>query len=65
LLPSIVGHNLGNLLEDVFAFLMAWPGHKERIFLGNTLFSAGIVLMTNTLPNPDGSFDVSKDKLWL
>jgi len=24
LLPSIVGHNLGNLLEDVFAFLMAW-----------------------------------------
>jgi len=28
---------------------------------GNTLFSGGIVLITNTLPNPDGSFDVSKD----
>ena len=30
---------------------------------GNTLFSGGIVLITNTLPNPDGSFDVSKDNL--
>jgi uncharacterized protein len=24
LLPSIVGHNLGNLIEDVLAFVMAW-----------------------------------------
>jgi nitrous oxidase accessory protein NosD len=30
---------------------------------GGTLFSGGIVLITNTLPNPDGSFDVSKDNL--
>jgi Right handed beta helix region len=30
---------------------------------GSTLFSGGIVLITNTLPNPDGSFDVSKDNL--
>jgi hypothetical protein len=30
---------------------------------GNTMFSGGIVLITNTLPNPDGSFDVSKDNL--
>ena len=30
---------------------------------GNTLFSGGIVLITNTLPNPDQSFDVSKDNL--
>jgi Right handed beta helix region len=30
---------------------------------GNTLFSGGIVLITNTLQNPDGSFDVSKDNL--
>ena len=30
---------------------------------GNTLFSGGIVLITNTLPNPDGSFDKSKDNL--
>jgi hypothetical protein len=30
---------------------------------GNTLFSGGIVLITNTLPNPDGSFDASKDNL--
>jgi len=30
---------------------------------GNTLFSGGIVLITNTLANPDGSFDVSKDNL--
>jgi len=30
---------------------------------GNTLFSGGIVLITNTLPNPDGSFDVSKENL--
>jgi parallel beta-helix repeat protein len=30
---------------------------------GNTLFSGGIVLITNTLPNPDESFDVSKDNL--
>jgi hypothetical protein len=30
---------------------------------GNTLFSGGIVLITNTIQNPDGSFDVSKDNL--
>jgi len=30
---------------------------------GNTLFSGGIVLITNTLPNPDGSFDISKNNL--
>ena len=30
---------------------------------GNTLFSGGIVLITNTLPNPDGSFDVSQHNL--
>ena len=30
---------------------------------GNTLFSGGIVLITNTLPNPDGSFDISNDNL--
>jgi Right handed beta helix region len=30
---------------------------------GNTLFSGGIVLIANTIPNPDGSFDVSKDNL--
>jgi len=30
---------------------------------GKTLFSGGIVLITNTLANPDGSFDVSKDNL--
>ena len=30
---------------------------------GGTLFSGGIVLITNTLPNPDGSFDVSRDNL--
>ena len=30
---------------------------------GSTLFSGGIVMITNTLPNPDGSFDVSLDNL--
>jgi hypothetical protein len=30
---------------------------------GKTLFSGGIVLITNTLPNPDGSFDVPKDNV--
>jgi hypothetical protein len=24
LLPSIIGHNLGNLIEDILAFAMAW-----------------------------------------
>ena len=29
----------------------------------DALFSGGIVLIANTLQNPDGSFDVSKDNL--
>lgn len=59
------------ILENQSLRQFAKPGSQHDIIFhnvvtdnrGNTLFSGGIVLITNALPNPDGSFEVSKDNL--
>jgi len=63
--------NFDGFLPDLGGGGIVLAGSQHDIIFQNvvtdnrakTLFSGGIVLITNTLPNPDGSFDVSNDNL--